>query len=68
MEGDRESINDVLQFYIQLLKSKIDLKLVTQLSINDALNFLRSKGSSILTEEDHHNIEKIINSLRIEKD
>ena len=68
MEGDRESINDVLQFYIQLLKSKIDLKLVTQLSINDALNFLRSKGSSILIEEDHHNIEKIINSLRIEKD
>ena len=68
MEGDRESINDVLQFYIQLLKSKIDLKLVTQLSINDALNFLRSKGSSILTEEDHHNIEKILGSLRIEKD
>jgi hypothetical protein len=68
MEGDRDSINDVLQFYIQLLKSKIELKLVTQLSINDALNFLRSKGSSILKEEDHHNIEKILGALRIEKD
>ena len=65
MEGDRESINDVLLFYIQLLKSKKDLKIITQLSIKDALNFLKSKGGNILTEEDINNIERILGSLRV---
>ena len=65
MEGDRESINDVLLFYIQLLKSKKELKLITQLSIKDELNFLKTKGSNILTEEDIGNIERILGSLRV---
>ena len=65
MEGDRDSINDVLQFYIQILKSKLELKLVTQLSINNALNFLESKGISILTEDDFSNIDRIFGALRI---
>jgi hypothetical protein len=65
MEGDRESINDILQFYIQLTRAKIELKLVTQLNINDALNFLKSKGNNILEEEDYNNIEAIIGSLRV---
>ena len=65
MEGDRDSINDVLQFYIQILKSKLELKLVTQLSINNALNFLKSKGISILTEDDFSNIDRIFGALRI---
>ena len=65
MEGDRESINDILQFYIQLTRAKIELKLVTQLNINDALTFLKSKGNNILEEEDYNNIEAIIGSLRV---
>ena len=65
MEGDRESINDVLLFYIQLLKSKKDFKLVTQLSIRDALNFLKVKGSNKLKEEDFDNIEAILESLKV---
>ena len=65
MEEGRESINDVLLFYIQLLKSKIELKLITQLSINNALNFLKVKGNNKLNEEDKNNIEKITGSLRI---
>ena len=65
MESDRESINDVLLFYIQLLKSKKDFKLVTQLSIRDALNFLKIKGSNKLKEEDFENIEAILNSLKV---
>ena len=65
MEGDRESINDVLLFYIQLLKSKKEFKLVTQLSIRDALNFLKVKGSNELKEEDFDNIEAILESLKV---
>ena len=65
MEGDRKSINDILQFYIQLTQAKRQLKLVTQLSINDALTFLKGKGNNILEEEDYNNIETIINSLRV---
>ena len=65
MEEARENINDILLFYIQLLKSKIDLKLVTQLNIKDSLTFLKSKGSNKLTEEDVNNIERILGSLRV---
>ena len=65
MEGDRKSINDILQFYIQLTQAKRELKLVTQLSINDALTFLKGKGNNILEEEDYNSIETIINSLRV---
>ena len=65
MEGERESINDVLLFYIQLLKSKKKLKLITELSIKDALNFLKSNGSNKLTEDDINNIESILGSLKV---
>ena len=65
MEGKRESISDILLFYIQLLKKKKKLKIITQLSIKDALNFLNSKGSNKLTEDDINNIESILGSLRV---
>ena len=64
MEEGREVINDVLVFYIQLIKSRINLKLVTQLSIKNALNFLRTKGINKLNDEDIKNIEIIISYLR----
>ena len=65
MEGDRENINVVLQFYIQIIKSKLELKLVTQLSIRNTLSFLKEKGNNILTDEDISNIERILGSLRV---
>ena len=65
MEGDRDSIHDILMFYIQLLTSKMKFKLVTQLNINNALNFLKVNGSKILTEDDINNIEAILSSLNI---
>ena len=65
MEGDRESINDVLQFYIQIIKSKLELKLVTQLNIRNTLSFLKEKGINKLTDEDISNIERILGSLRV---
>ena len=65
MEGDRESINDVLQFYIQIIKSKLELKLVTQLNIRNTLSFLKEKGINKLTDEDISNIERLLGSLRV---
>ena len=65
MEGEREGINDILLFYIQLLKSRKKLKLITQLSIKDSLNFLKGKGSNKLTEDDINNIESILGSLTV---
>ena len=65
MEGDRESINVVLQFYIQIIKSKLELKLVTQLNIRNTLSFLKEKGINKLIDEDISNIERILGSLRV---
>ena len=64
-EEGRERINDILQFYIQLIKSKIELKVITQINIKDALTFLKSKANNKLNEDDIHNIERVIGSLRI---
>ena len=67
MEEAKDNINDVLTFFIQLLKSKINLKLVTQLNIKNALTFLKSKGNYILTQEDINTIDRIISSLKVQK-
>jgi hypothetical protein len=64
MEGDRDDINEILLFYIQILKARIDLKLVMQLSIKDALNYLKTNGNNILNEDDINNIDKILNYLK----
>ena len=64
-EEGRERINDILQFYVQLIKSKIELKVITQINIKDALTFLKSKANNKLNDEDIHNIERIIGSLKI---
>ena len=65
MEGDGESINDILTFYQELFGSKIKLKIITKLSIKDALNFLRTKGINFLGEDDLNNIDKIIDNIKI---
>ena len=67
MEEDREKINEILLFYSQLLQTKKQLKLITQLSIKDVLNFLKSKGTDILNEEDMSLIENIISSLKTQE-
>ena len=65
MEGDGESINDILTFYQELFGSKIKLKIMTKLSIKDALNFLRTKGINFLGEDDLNNIDKIIDNIKV---
>ena len=61
----RENINDILSFYIRLTKSKINLKLYTQLSIKDTLKFLKSKSNNKLIQSDFNNIDIILKSLKI---
>ena len=65
MDGDIETINDILIFYKELLNSKIKLKIITKLSIKDALNFLKSKGNNFLDENDINNIDKIVDNIKI---
>ena len=65
IDGDIETINDILIFYKELLYSKIKLKIITKLSIKDALNFLKSKGNIFLDENDINNIDKIIDNIKI---
>ena len=65
MDCDWESIGDILVFYIQLLSSKIKLKLITKLRIKDAMNFLKSKGNNNLEENDINNIDIIFERLKV---
>ena len=65
MDGDIETINDILVFYKELINSKIKLKTITKLSIKDALNFLKSKGNNFLDENDFNNIDKIIDNIKV---
>ena len=65
MDGDIETINDILLFYKELFNSKIKLKTITKLSIKDALNFLKSKGNNFLDENDFNNIDKIIDNIKV---
>ena len=61
----RANINDILSFYIQLTKSKVNLKLITQLSIKDTLKFLKAKSNNKLIQNDINNIDTILKSLKV---
>ena len=61
----RANINDILSFYIQLTKSKVNLKLITQLSIKDTLKFLKAKSNNKLIQNDINNIDTILKALKV---
>ena len=61
----RTNINDILGFYIQLIKSKINLKLIIQLNIKDTLKFLRAKSNNKLIQSDINNIDTILKGLKV---
>ena len=61
----RGNINDILSFYIQLTKSKVNLKLMTQLSIKDTLKFLKAKSNNKLIQNDINNIDAILKALKV---
>ena len=61
----RANINDILTFYIQLTKSKVNLKLITQLSIKDTLKFLKAKSNNKLIQNDINNIDTILKALKV---
>ena len=61
----RSNINEILSFYINLTKAKINLKLITQLSIKDTLKFLKNKSKNKLIQSDLNNIDTILKSLKV---
>ena len=61
----RGDIKDILLFYILLTKSKINLQLITLLSIKDTLKFLKTKSNNKLIQSDINNIELILKSLKV---
>ena len=65
MDDEWEIISNILLFYMQLLNSKIKLKLITKLSIKDKMNFLKSKGNNYLEEKDMINIDEIISMIKV---
>ena len=65
MDDEWEIISNILLFYMQLLNSKIKLKLITKLSIKDKMNFLKSKGNNYLDEKDMINIDEIISMIKV---
>ena len=65
MGNGRTNINDILGFYIQLIKSKINLKLIIQLNIKDTLKFLRAKSNNKLIHSDINNIDTILKGLKV---
>ena len=61
----REFINDILSFYIKITKLKINLKLITQLSIKDTLKFFKAKSNNKLLQSDINNIDTILKALKV---
>ena len=61
----RENISDILSLYVKITKSKINLKLMTQLSIKDTLKFLKAKSNKKFTQSDINNIEIILKALKV---
>ena len=63
MDGEFNYINDILEFYEQLINAKKKLKLVTKLRIKEAMNFLKSKGNNFFEENDMNKIDNIIDMM-----
>ena len=61
----RENINDILNFYIRITKQKLNLKLMTQLSIKDTLKFIKSKSIHKLNQSDINSIDIILKGLKV---
>ena len=63
--GNRNILNDILFFYMSLTKTKINLKLITQLNIKDALEFCKNKNNNKLLKSDMNNINLILKALKV---
>ena len=65
LEYGRTVLSDILSFYLCLIKSKIPLKLISQLNIKDSLLILQNKNSDRLLQIDINNIDAIVKSLKV---
>ena len=65
LENGRTILNDILSFYMCLIKTKFPLKLITQLNIKDSLVMFKNKNNDRLLQIDINNIDAIVKSLKV---
>ena len=66
LENGRTILSDILSFYnMCIIKSKIPLKIISQLNIKDTLVMFKNKNSERLLQIDINNINAIVKSLKV---
>ena len=65
LENGRTTLSDILSFYMCIIKTKVPLKLISQLNIKDALMMFKNKNSERLLQIDINNIDAIVKSLKV---
>ena len=59
------NIKNILLFYMNIVKAKINLKLITTLNLKEALNFFKKKNSEKISKNDLNNIDIILKALKV---
>lgn len=65
LEIGRTTLSDILSFYMCIIKTKLPLKLISQLNIKDALEMFKNKNNDRLLQIDINNIDAIVKSLKV---
>ena len=65
LENGRTTLSDILSFYTCIIKTKLPLKLISQLNIKDALEIFKNKNNDRLLQIDINNIDAIVKSLKV---
>ena len=64
-EGQNNNINSILSFFNQLIRSKIDIKLINQVNIKDTLQTVKTDFNTKLSQNDNTIIDIILKSLKV---
>ena len=59
------NISTILSFYSQLIRSRVNLKLISQLNMKDTLRLVKSEYILKLSQNDINNIDIILKSLKV---
>ncbi len=65
LENGRTTLSDILSFYLCIIKTKLPLKLISQLNIKDSLEMFKNKNNDRLLQIDINNIDAIVKSLKV---
>ena len=65
LENGRTTFSDILSFYTCIIKTKLPLKLISQLNIKDSLEIFKNENNDRLLQIDINNIDAIVKSLKV---